>query len=262
MSARGVPSLPPRALVVALAVPLVGVLAACGSSSSSSTVISVPPAQTSPSASTTPAATRTATATRTTAAGVPPVVHHRPLPRPHGPDPGTLPQTDVLPSADGPGFRARMADLWRGVQSGHTAPALPAFFPEAAYVQLKRVGDPASDWLYRLVADYGLDIDAARALLGPDPRSARLLTVIVEQAYAHWVPPGVCDNGVGYYEVPHSRVVYRAGGEVRSFGVASMISWRGDWYVVHLGSVLRPVVTGLVDDPQVGPGAPVPSATC
>ncbi len=243
-----------HALLAAVTPALVIALAACGSSSSSSSVTSAPPIAT-PTATSTPPTSTSTTTTATTR-----VVHHRP--RPRGPDPGTLPQTDALPSADGPGFHARMAALWRGVQTGHTAPGLPAFFPKPAYVQLKAVGDPAADWLYRLVADYGLDIEAAHALLGADPRNARLLTVIVEHAYAHWVPPGICDNRVGYYEVPHSRIVYRAGGEVRSFGIASMISWRGDWYVVHLGSVLRPVVTGMVDDPQVGPGAPVPSSTC
>ena len=81
-------------------------------------------------------------------------------------------------------------------------------------------------------------------------------------SYAHWVPPGVCDNSIGYYEMPNARLVYSVGGRISSFGIASMISWRGDWYVVHLGSVLRPVVTGMVDDPQAGPGAPVPSSTC
>jgi hypothetical protein len=254
VSALRIPSRARRALMAAITPALVVTVAACGSSSSSSSVTSAPPIRTGTTTSPPVASTSTTSVTNS------PVVHRRP--RPRSPDPGTLPQTDVLPSADAPGFHARMAALWRGVQTGRTAPALPAFFPKSAYLQVKTVGDPAADWLYRLVADYGLDIEAAHALLGPDPPSARLLTVTVEKAYAHWVPPGVCDNRVGYYEVPHSRVVYRAGGEVRSFGIASMISWRGVWYVVHLGSVLRPVVTGMVDNPQVGPGAPVPSSTC
>jgi hypothetical protein len=83
--------------------------------------------------------------------------------------------------------------------------------------------------------------------------------VIVPSAYAHWVDPGACFNRVGYYEVPNSRVVYRQNGATRSFGIASMISWRGVWYVVHLGSVNS---SGVVDDPSAGPGTPAPSSTC
>jgi hypothetical protein len=111
-----------------------------------------------------------------------------------------------------------------------------------------------------LVADYGLDIGAAHALLGSDPASARLLEVMVPQSYAHWVDPGACYNGVGYYEVPNARVVYRQHGEVRSFGIASMISWRGVWYVVHLGAIVG--TSGLVDDPSTGAGESAPSSTC
>jgi hypothetical protein len=139
---------------------------------------------------------------------------------------------------------------------------LPAFFPERAYAQLKQIGDPEGDWSGRLVADYRVDIDAAHALLGSRASSARLLEVMVPQSYAHWVGPGACYNDVGYYEVPNARVVYRDHGEVDSFGIASMISWRGVWYVVHLGAILRPSAGGLVDDPSTGAGESAPSSTC
>lgn len=33
--------------------------------------------------------------------------------------------------------------------------------------------------------------------------------------------------------------VYRTGAQVSSFGIASLISWRGTWYVMHLGAALR-----------------------
>ena len=47
-----------------------------------------------------------------------------------------------------------------------------------------------------------------------------------------------------------ARVVYRLGGQLRSFGIASLISWRGRWYVVHFGAVLRNAAVGLVDQPS------------
>jgi hypothetical protein len=155
-----------------------------------------------------------------------------------------------------------MAALWAGVRTGAVAPALPAFFPAAAYAQVKAIADPRADWQARLVGEYRRDLAAAHALLGGHARTARLVGVDLPGAYAHWVPPGACYNRIGYYEVPNTRLVYRADGEIRSFGIASMISWRGVWYVVHLGAVTRSGAGGVVDDPTTGRGQAAASSTC
>jgi hypothetical protein len=159
-------------------------------------------------------------------------------------------------------FQAEMAALWKGIVSGSPASARPAFFPESAYLQLKQITDAAGDYTNRLLADYSADLGAAHALLGPDANSADLIEVDVPEQYGHWIPPGVCDNGVGYFEVANARVVYREGGSVRSFGIASLISWRGQWYVVHLGAILRSSDQGVVEDPEIGPGTSPDSTTC
>jgi hypothetical protein len=178
------------------------------------------------------------------------------------PSPGSLPQTHAFPSARTPAFRLLMERLWAGVVRDSVRPALPAFFPKGAFVQLKAISGAASDWEYRLVRDYALDIEAAHRLLGSAAAQATLLRVDVRAGYGHWVPPGVCYNSIGYYEMPGARIVYRERGETRSFGVASMVSWRGQWYVVHLGAVLRAGETGVVDEPMSGAGSPVYSGTC
>jgi hypothetical protein len=173
-----------------------------------------------------------------------------------------LPQTSRLPSAGTAAFHREMADLWRGIRDDSFKTAMPAFFPEGAYAQLKAIGDPRIDYTGRLVYDYELDIGAAHALLGAHAAGAELVGVNVPESYAHWVPTGVCENSVGYYEVPNARIVYREDGQVSSFGIASMISWRGVWYVIHLGAILRPAIAGEVDDPQAGPGQSAYSGTC
>ena len=137
--------------------------------------------------------------------------------------------------------------------------ALPAFFPLAAYQQVKAIYDPAADWHGRFWYDFTLDVGAAHRLVDPD---ARLVRVIVPTSDAAWVDPGVCANSLGYWHVPGARVVYREHGQERSFGIASLISWRGVWYVVHFGAVLRSVVTGIVDQPAAGPGVPGPAGGC
>jgi hypothetical protein len=178
------------------------------------------------------------------------------------PSPGSLPQTHQLPPTTSLGFRREMAALWRGIQTGVLAPAMPAFFPERAYAQVKAIADPGADYQARLVGEYRLDLAAAHALLGAHARGARLIGVEVPGAYAHWVLPGACYNRIGYYEVPNARVVYDEGGTVRSFGIASLISWRGVWYVVHLGAVTRSGSSGEVDDPSAGRGVSAASSTC
>jgi hypothetical protein len=86
--------------------------------------------------------------------------------------------------------------------------------------------------------------------------------VIVASDDAAWVYPGVCANSIGYWHVDGARVVYRQHGQERSFGIASLISWRGVWYVVHFGAVLRSAVTGIVDTPEIGPGIAGPAGGC
>jgi hypothetical protein len=215
----------------------------------------------SPTTRTAAAPTTTATATAAATTTTVSTATHTRRPRPK-PSPGSLPQTHQLPTNTSPGFRREMAALWRAVKTGVGAPALPAFFPEGAYAQVKAIADPDADYEARLVGEYRLDLAAAHALLGADARTARLIGVEVPGAYAHWVPPGACYNRIGYYEVPNARVVYNQDGEVRSFGIASLISWRGVWYVVHLGAVTRSGSSGVVDEPSAGRGESAASSTC
>lgn len=178
---------------------------------------------------------------------------------PVAPGAGSLPQTNAFPSTHSTAFRHAMTDLWLAVTTGNARFGLPAFFPEAAYRQLKAIPYPDADWQDRLRYDFALDIGAAHGLL---TRGAQLVRVIVPVSEAVWVYPGACYNTIGYWHVSGARVVYRDQGQERSFGIASLISWRGVWYVVHLGAVLRPVVTGIVDDPADGPGIPGPPGGC
>ena len=178
------------------------------------------------------------------------------------PSAASEPQTPQVPSATTPCFDVEMRALWRGIRANSLSAAMPAFFPERAYVQVKAIADPEGDYTSRLVYEYRLDIAAAHALLRADAASSALVGSNVPSAYAHWVPPGACYNAVGYYELPNARLIYREHGDTQSLGIASMISWRGQWYVVHLGAVVRQGASGVVDDPSLGTGSSSPSSTC
>jgi hypothetical protein len=231
------------------------VLAGCGGPSASSsapatvtanaTVSGSPPAATS-ARTATPARSATPQASPTAAVPV-------------APGAGSRPQTLARPRTDSAAFRDAMTDLWLAVTTGNPRFGLPAFFPEAAYRQAKAIPYPDADWQYRLWLDFTLDVRAAHGLTG---RNAQLVRIIVPASYELWVPPGACYNSVGYWHAPGARVVYRENGQERSFGIASLISWRGVWYVVHLGALTRDVAIGIVDQPADGPGLPGPPGGC
>ena len=203
----------------------------------------------SPSAkSASPSASATSSASANASASAPPSAV------PVAPGAGALPQTRAFPRTDSAAFRNAMADLWLAVTTGNPRFGRPGFFPVAAYKQVKAEPYPVPDWQDRLWYDFVLDVGAAHRLLGS---GARLDRIIVPKAYAAWVYPGACHNKIGYWHVPGARVVYREHGKERSFGIASLISWRGVWYVVHLGAVDRTVVTGVVYQPAIGPGVPM-----
>jgi hypothetical protein len=234
--------------LVALAVAAAVLAAGCSAGGTSAPPASSPKATTS--ASTSPAA-----AVRPRAKPSPSVIAV-PLP------PAYLHQTMALPSARTRVFNAEMKDLWAAVVADRPAFAIDAFFPLTAYRQVKAIADPTTDWHNRLFGDFRLDVAAAHQLLGPGARKARLVKVIVAEAEASWIVPGVCFNGVGYWHVAESRVVYREHGQLRSFGIASLISWRGRWYVVHFGAVLRNATVGVVDQPLLGTGTAGPNSGC
>jgi hypothetical protein len=152
-------------------------------------------------------------------------------------DPSTLPQTHDRPEAAGPAWDARVAALWTAIVADDPDRAMPFFFPVGAYEQVKDIGNPASDWKHRLVSAYTHDIHALHARLGDSSSGATLVGLEVPDARARWVDPGEEYNKIGYYRVFGSRLRYTVDGEARSFDVKSLISWRGEWFVVHLSAI-------------------------
>jgi hypothetical protein len=154
-----------------------------------------------------------------------------------GADPASLPQTHDRPEASGPAFDARTRALWDAIASDDADRAMPFFFPLGAYQQVKDVGDPAADWRRRLVAAYKHDIHALHARLGDDAPRAKLIGLEVPETRGRWVEPGEEYNKLGYFRVFGSKLRYDVDGQGRFFDVKSLISWRGEWYVVHLSAI-------------------------
>ena len=146
-----------------------------------------------------------------------------------------------------PLFLGHVQDLWRAVVDGQPQEAGPFFFPLRAYVQVKAISDPVHDYQSRLIADFDQDIQTLHASLGAAAGSATFTGVTVPDA-AEWIVPGVEYNKGSYWRVYGARVAYTVAGRAGSFEITSMISWRGEWYVVAPGP---DSLTGLAR-PQAG----------
>ena len=149
------------------------------------------------------------------------------------PDPATLGQTHDRPQATGAAFESRVAALWEGIVKDDPALAMPFFFPLGAYTQVKAVGNPEGDWRQRLVANYARDIHKLHQRFA-HVEGARLLDLDVPGERARWVEPGEEYNKLGYFRVYGAKLRYAVGDRPGSIEVSSLISWRGEWFVVHL----------------------------
>ncbi len=153
------------------------------------------------------------------------------------PDPGTLPQTEDRPTTTSPGFQARMRALWQGITTDNADAALPAFFPITAYRQVKAISNPDGDYSSRLIPAYREDVRALFGRLGAQAAGAQLVSIDVPDT-ATWVPPGDEYNKGSYWRVYGSTLRWSTpDGRTGTFPITAMISWRGEWYVVHLGPI-------------------------
>ncbi len=152
-------------------------------------------------------------------------------------DPGALPQTDEKPTASGATFTAGVNGLWEAIRQDKPELGLPFFFPKSAYQQVKAISDPASDYQNRLIANFEEDVHSLHAQLGGDAADAKFVGTTMPDDQAVLVHPGEESNKLSYWRVYSTTLQYEVNGQTGSFPVTSLISWRGQWYVVHLGAI-------------------------
>lgn len=146
-----------------------------------------------------------------------------------------LGQTQDLPLTTSPSFQERMKLLVRAIAEDDPSVALPSFFPVEAYAKVKAVAKPERDWESRLVAAFRRNIHEYHQKLGKRARHTRFARVEVPESKVKWMQPGSEGNRLGYHRVLRSRLVVSLGdGSELPLELTSMISWRGEWYVVHL----------------------------
>lgn len=146
-----------------------------------------------------------------------------------------LPQTETLPSTESAFFQKSARDLFDAIVADDPERAKPFFFPVVAYRQVKAIKDPDRDHERRLLALFERDVHTYHQKLGERPEQAAFVELRVPAEKSKWMAPGKEGNRLGYHRVLRSSLIYRsAEGKERSLEVTSLISWRGEWYVVHL----------------------------
>lgn len=146
-----------------------------------------------------------------------------------------LPQTEEPPSFDSPSFQRRVELLFQAIVNDEPGLATAAFFPLVAYEQVKDIAQPARDHKFRLLAAFAKNIHEYHRQLGKAPSQSKLLGISPSTLAPRWMKPGTEGNKLGYFRLLRSKLkIADARGQTHEFEVTSMISWRGQWYVVHL----------------------------
>lgn len=152
-----------------------------------------------------------------------------------GADGKPLPQTEGEPKFDSPLFQQHLRLLTRAIILDDPELARSVFFPVEAYQQVKDIPKPERDWEYRLWKNFKRDVHDYHKRLGENPRYARLLRLDTSGRKQQWMQPGSEGNKIGYFRMTHPRLVFqKADGSELRVDLTSLISWRGEWYVVHL----------------------------
>jgi hypothetical protein len=168
-----------------------------------------------------------------------------------GPDGATLPQTKDRPSATSPAFERRMKLLWEAIVANDPSRAERVFFPREAYEVVKDIEKPGADWKHRLmkafarnVGEYHKKLGGTRSAGGEpsppkegrnEPESLIFEGIDLDEKRVKWIDKGEEGNKVGYWRVTRSKLRYRdPAGKSHTLELTSLISWRGEWFVVHL----------------------------
>jgi hypothetical protein len=145
-----------------------------------------------------------------------------------------LPQLEDQPADDSRLFHAHVDQLIRAIVADDATIAEHVFFPRVAYEQVKAIEKPGLDWKNRLWKAFVRDVHEYHQELGADPDGAELVAIEVT-GKKEWMKPGAEGNKLGYWRTKRAHLrVADARGKEHAFEVTSMISWRGEWYVVHL----------------------------
>jgi hypothetical protein len=138
------------------------------------------------------------------------------------------------PADDGTNLDERGQLLWQAIVDDKPELAASFFFPKEAYVHVKAAKNPEGDWKWRLWKHFERDVHAVHKTQGEALRRGTFKSLRIPPKKPHWAAPGNEYNRLGYWRVYGAHLVYELRGRERFVPISSLISWKREWYVVHL----------------------------
>jgi len=138
------------------------------------------------------------------------------------------------PQDDGPALAAKGQLLWQAIVEDRPEIAASFFFPKDAYVHVKAAKNPEGDWRWRLWKNFERDVHALHKTQGQALSRATFKGLRIPPKKPHWAAPGNEYNRLGYWRVYGSHLIYELRGRERFIPISSLISWKSEWYVVHM----------------------------
>ncbi len=167
--------------------------------------------------------------------GAPPLASTSPSPILFDEQGRPLPQTEQLPSLSSETLLQRTRLLLAAIENDQPQSADAAFFPLVAYEQVKAIAAPARDHKYRLLAAFHRNIHEYHGKIAKLVKPLSLVSLEPPAQKPKWMEPGSEGNKLGYYRLLRAKLRLTDGnGKEHVLPITSMISWRGEWYVVHL----------------------------
>ncbi len=125
----------------------------------------------------------------------------------------------------------RAALLVQALREDNPDLALPFFFPQDAFRQVKGIKDP-DRYFKRLIDVYRADLQAMRASL-KDPDHVTFVRFSLGRQ-RRWVQRGKEANDLPYWANYKASIVVLDAGRERTLPVRVLITWDDRWYVTHL----------------------------
>ncbi len=138
------------------------------------------------------------------------------------------------PLDDGPALQAKAQLLWQAIVDDKPDLAASFFFPKDAYIHVKAAKNPEGDWRWRLWKNFERDVHALHKTQGQALARGTFKGLRIPPKKPHWAAPGNEYNRLGYWRVYGSHLIYELRGRERFVPISSLISWKSEWYVVHL----------------------------
>ena len=130
-------------------------------------------------------------------------------------------------------FEAKAATLLQAIEKNDPELAMPLFFPQEAFRELKAIVKP-DDYYQQLVRWFKEDIAREHErLVVQDP----LKLAGVKAGGCTWKKKGSEANQIPYWSCHKTQLSVQIGSKTETLDIHTRINWGQEWYITHLGPI-------------------------